>query len=64
MKARRTFGAKQPSKARQRLALQGVLLHRASLDRVDVEGLARSYGVKPGEVAAMVADERNRRGRV
>jgi hypothetical protein len=57
----RNWGAKHPSKRRQRLALQAVLLARKNLDGLDLASLARCYRMTIPTVAGMVADERQRR---
>lgn len=59
----RQFGSKKPSKAHNRAALSQLLIMRASLDGVDVDGLSRSYGLPAPEIATMVAHERQRRER-
>lgn len=55
------FAKPKPTKAAMRVGLLSVLQWRDSLDNLDVEGLARSYGMKPNEVRAMIAIEQNRR---
>lgn len=59
--ARRSYGAKAPSKAAQRTALVSLLAMRRTLEGVDSASLSRSYGVPVAEVVALVAAETRRR---
>jgi hypothetical protein len=62
MTARRHFGNKAPTKAAQRTALVSLLAMRRTLEGVDAASLSRSYGLPAAEVAALVEQERKRRG--
>jgi hypothetical protein len=53
----RRYGSKHPTKRNQAAALAALIDYRrvvGTLDTIDVAGVARSHGVKPAEVAAMV----------
>lgn len=62
MRPRRQYGSKQPSRAYHRASLLAALVQRETLEGVNVESMARSFGLSVAEIERAVADERRRRG--
>ena len=54
--------ARKITKREHRVSLMALLCHRETLDGIDCQSLARSYGLDVAEVEKAVADERGRRG--
>ena len=52
---------KQITAAQHRLTVRHILVSRESLDTLDQASLARSMGLNPAEIQALVAEEAMRR---
>lgn len=57
----RQYAKTAPTKAKLRTALNTLLIMRDSLDGIDVDSLARSYGVDADEVRRLIVAEKRRR---
>lgn len=61
MKRTARHAPKQITAAQHRMTVRQILISRETLDGLDQASLARSMGLSPAEIAALVAEEAQRR---